>query len=157
MLGPPDPNQPNGRPVSSPGLAFRTYEILNVHNPEDLDVILFQIREDHPDALLVFQEFVVAKFRNEIGDFIKVNHLPTMSQYKPLIERGALRYYYTDILALRRQAATYVDKIIKGARPDELPVELPSNFEFIVNLKTARAFGLTIPQSVFSFADQVIE
>ena len=80
-----------------------------------------------------------------------------MSQHKWLIEHGALLYYYTDFLALRRQAATYVVKVIKGAKPGELPVEQPSRFEFIVNLKTAREFGLTIPQSVVAFADQLIE
>ena len=142
---------------SIPGLTYQIYKIQDANNQEDLNVILSQIREDHADALFVFPEFNVAKFENEIGDFIRANHLPTMSQHKWLLEHGALMYYYTDVYALRRQAATYVAKIIKGAKPGELPVEQPSRFEFIVNLKTAREFGLTIPQSVVAFADQVIE
>jgi len=150
-----DANQP--RPVSIPGLVLRAYEIGNVQNPEDLDVILSQVLEYHADALFLFPEFVVAKFGNKIGEFIRANNLPTMSEDQGLIERGALLYYYTDFLELRRRAATYVDKIIKGAKPGDLPVEQPSKFNFIVNLKAAQELGLTIPQSILSFADQVME
>ena len=74
-----------------------------------------------------------------------------------MIQRGALLHYYTDTLALRRRAAAFVDKVIKGANPGDLPVEQPSKFEFIVNLKTARSLGLTVPPAILAFADQVIE
>jgi len=77
---------------------------------------------------LIFPDFVVGKYGDEIGQFITTNHLPAMTQLRGLLERGALLYYYTDVLALRRRAATYVDKIVKGARPADLPVEQPSRF-----------------------------
>jgi putative ABC transport system substrate-binding protein len=149
---------PNDRPPSIPGLTLLTYEIQNTNNQEDLNVIFSQIREDHADALFLFPIFNVVKYQNEIGDFIRSNHLPTMSQTKWQIQHGgALLFYFMDFFAMRRYAATYVAKIIKGAKPGELSVEQPSRFEFIVNLMTAREFGLTIPQSVVGFADQLIE
>ena len=80
-----------------------------------------------------------------------------MCQETSFVEPGGLLYYYTDWLELRRRAADYVDKIFKGAKPGDLPVEQPSRFEFIVNLKTAHALGLTIPLSMLGFADEVIE
>jgi putative ABC transport system substrate-binding protein len=80
-----------------------------------------------------------------------------MYQDKAFVEDGGLLSYYTDWLELRRQAAIYVDKVLKGAKPADLPVEQPSRFELVINLKTAAALGLTLPQSILGMADTVIE
>ena len=80
-----------------------------------------------------------------------------MFQHPIYVERGGLMSYYTNFNDLRRQSADYVDKIFKGAKPADLPVQQPSRFELLVNLKTATMLGLTIPQSILAFADRVIE
>jgi putative ABC transport system substrate-binding protein len=141
------------------GLAVSIYPLTGVRNLDDLRAIFSKILEDRADALFLSPDFVIGKYPDEISDFIISNRIPAMSQHSALIVAGrsALLYYYTDFGALRRRAAAFVDKIIKGAMPAELPVEEPSKFEFVVNLKTARALGLTIPQSIIAFADRVIE
>ena len=80
-----------------------------------------------------------------------------MCQTLPCIESAGLVYYYTDILDYRRRAAVYVDKIIRGAKPADLPVEQPTRFQLIVNLKTAEALGLQLPSTILSVADKIIE
>jgi putative ABC transport system substrate-binding protein len=85
------------------------------------------------------------------------NRLPTVSDGIPFAEEGGLLFYGPDQKPMFRHAATYVDKILKGAKPADLPVEQPTKFEFVINLKTARALDLTIPQSVLFRADRVIK
>ena len=91
-----------------------------------------------------------------IIDFATANRLPTMFGIGRFVEAGGLMSYWTDMGGLRRRAATYVDKILKGARPADLPVERPMKFELIINLKTAQALGLTIPPTLLFQADEVI-
>lgn len=140
-----------------PGATLLFQNFGQINTDKDLDANLGRMVEDGCEALFLYPEFVFIKYLDSIREFIKARRLPVMVQQKNLIDDGALLYYYTDFLELRRRAATYVDKIIRGARPGELPVEQPSKFEFIVNLNTARELGLTIPQSIIAFADQVIE
>jgi len=132
-------------------------DVNGVKSNTDLDSVLTKIIDEHADALFVFPEFVNNKYEQEILEFISTNKLPSMGQHTSFVEQGGLLYYYTDWLELRRQAAGYVDKIFKGAKPEDLPVEQPSRFELIVNLKTAHALGLTIPMAMLGFADKVIE
>jgi putative ABC transport system substrate-binding protein len=139
------------------GITQLTYDLVDVRDTDQLANMFNHILADRADALLVHPEFVIEKYAEEIGKFITSNRLPTLTQTKPLISKGALLYYYTDQLKLRRQAATFVHKIIKGAKPSDLPVEQPSKFEFIVNLQTARALGLSVPSAITAFADQLIE
>ena len=109
------------------------------------------------DALFVFPDFVNNKYRATVIDAVLTHRWPCMAQDQPFVEAGCLLFYYTDWLELRRRAAAYVDKIFKGAKPADLPVEQPSRFQLIVNLKTAGALGLTLPQSILGFADRLIE
>jgi putative ABC transport system substrate-binding protein len=83
--------------------------------------------------------------------------LPTMSEQREVADAGGLMSYIPDFADLMRRGATYVDKILKGAKPADLPVELPTKFDFVINLKTAQAIGLTIPESVLLQATEVIQ
>jgi putative ABC transport system substrate-binding protein len=105
----------------------------------------------------VFPDFVNDKYWKLLTDFITTSRIPSMCQQPRCVENGGLLYYFTDWFELRRRAAFYVDKILKAAKPADLPVEQPSRFELIVNLKTAEALGLNIPQSILGMADRLIE
>jgi putative ABC transport system substrate-binding protein len=95
--------------------------------------------------------------QKRIVDLAITNRLPSMYQGSTWVESGGLMSYSTDDLAMYRRAATYVDKILKGTKPADLPIEQPTKFEFVINLKTAKALNLTIPQSVLFRADRVIK
>jgi putative ABC transport system substrate-binding protein len=92
-----------------------------------------------------------------VVDWALKHRLPTISAYASTTLSGGLLSYGTDLYAMPRRAAVFVDKILKGARPADLPIEQPTKFELVINLKTAKALGLTIPQSLLQRADQVIE
>ncbi len=93
----------------------------------------------------------------ETADLAKKHRLPLMVRARPEVEMGGLMSYYADALDYHRRAASYVDKILKGAKPTDLPVEQPTKFELVINLKTAKALGLTIPQSILVRADEIIQ
>jgi putative ABC transport system substrate-binding protein len=96
-------------------------------------------------------------FRAEIANLAAKHRLPSMSPYREAAEAGGLMAYGANLADQLRRAATYVDKILKGAKPGDIPVEQPTKFELVINLKTAKALGLTIPPSLLLRADQVIE
>ena len=108
-------------------------------------------------ALLVVDDSVFTAQRAKIAEFALKNRLPTMYGARPMVQAGGLMTYGPDYGDLYRRAAGYVKKILQGAKPGDLPVEQPTKFELVVNLKTAKALGLTIPQSLLQRADQVIE
>jgi putative ABC transport system substrate-binding protein len=95
--------------------------------------------------------------RKRLVDLAAKNRLPTVYPWREAVEAGGLISYAPHLPDLYRRAATYVDKILKGAQPGDLPVEQPTKFELVINLKTAKALGLTIPQSVLARADEVIQ
>jgi putative ABC transport system substrate-binding protein len=129
----------------------------DVKTLDELTAALTAIVRERADGLFVFPNFINGKHEDRILDFAATNRLPTMFQSDESVEAGGLMSYYTNWLDLRRRAATYVDKILKGAKPGELPVEQPTKFDLVINLKTARALGLTIPQSVLLRADKRIQ
>ena len=113
--------------------------------------------KDPPDALIVLSP-IYAAYRNEIVEFAIKTKVPLSFDTSGLAgEPGALLSYGADISALFRRAATFVDKILKGAKPADLPVEQPEKFDLVVNLKTAKALGIAIPQTLLATADKVIE
>jgi putative ABC transport system substrate-binding protein len=110
-----------------------------------------------PDALIVLSP-IYAAYRNELVNLTTRTGVPLTFDTKYLAEEpGALLSYGVDLTLLFRRAATYVDKILKETKPADLPVEQPTKFELVVNLKTAQALGLTIPQSIIARSDEVIE
>jgi len=108
-------------------------------------------------ALVVLPTPMFFTERGRLVDLAAKNRLPTVFPYREFVDVGGLMAYGPDLADLSRRAATYVDKILKGANPGDLPVEQPTKFDLVINLKTAKALGLTIPPSLLLRADQVIE
>ena len=133
-------------------------QFVGVRASEDLAQAFAAIAKGRPDALLLLADLrVFLHNRTRIVDFAVQNHLPGVYPYRELVEAGGLMSFGPNYVNMYRRAAEYVDKILKGAKPADIPVEQPTNFELIINMKTARALGLKIPQSVLVRADRVIE
>jgi putative ABC transport system substrate-binding protein len=109
------------------------------------------------DAVTVQSTNVFFIERRRLADLAVKHRLPAIFLVREFVDAGGLMSYGANVAELHRRAATYVDKILKGAKPGDLPVEQPTKFELVINLKTAKAIGLTIPPSVLARADQVIE
>lgn len=131
--------------------------ILPVGKVEDLEAALAAIVKGHPDALFILADRVYLHSRRRIMDFAIKNRLPSITAYPELAEAGGLMSFGPSYEDMHRRAATFVDKILKGAKPADLPVEQPTKFELIINGKTAKVLGLKIPQSLLIMADKVIE
>jgi len=123
----------------------------------ELQGVLRGVAKGGAGALLVIDDLVISSLRTRILDFAARNRLPVIARYKDFAEDGGLIAYGPKVPDMYRRAATLVDKILKGAKPADLPVEEPTRFELVVNLKTAKTLGLTIPPSVLIRADQVIQ
>ncbi len=108
-------------------------------------------------ALAVLSTPMFAGERRRLVDLAAKNRLPTVFSFSVYVEAGGLMSYGPNVADMFRRAATYVDKILKGAKPGDLPVEQPTKFELVISLKAAKALGLTIPLSVLARADQVVE
>ena len=128
---------------------------LEVRGPGDIDPTLKTLASERPDALWV--HLVALPFRARLLEYAAANRLPTIAQSSVWPQFGGLMSYGPDGADLARRAADQVVKILKGAKPGDLPVEQPTKFEFVINLKTAKALGVTIPPSLLARADQVIE
>ena len=129
----------------------------DVRGPKDFAAAFAGIAEEHPEALLVLQDAVTMQHRKEIVDFAIQQHLPSMYQEKEWVEAGGLISYGEDLRSMYRRAAYFVDRIFKGAKPADLPVEQAAKFEMVLNLRTAKAIGLSIPDSILALADEVVE
>jgi putative ABC transport system substrate-binding protein len=125
--------------------------------PQDLDSAFKAIAKERPEALIPLDDPLIFQERHRIADFALQQRLPTASFQRFFTEAGTLLSYGPSFADLFRRAATYVDKILKGANPADLPVEQPIKFELVINLKTAKALGLKIPPSLLQRADQIIE
>ncbi len=131
-------------------------QILDVLSPTDIETAFRNANKAHAKAVLVLASAVVAPHRTQVIDFAAKSRLPAVYPYLEYVEAGRLMSYGVQVNDLYRRAAIYVDKILKGAKPADLPVEQPKNFVFIVNLKAAKQIGLMIPPNVLARADRVI-
>ncbi len=141
---------------AGPRLGIRIYP-LAVRDPEELQKAFGVATKERAGALFVIEEAVMVSNRTRVLGLASKHRLPTSSQYKEFAEAGGLLTYGPDLPDLFRRAASYVDKILKGTKPVDLPVEQPRKFELVINQKTAKQIGLTIPQSMLYRADKVIK
>ena len=132
-------------------------QLLEARHQNEIDTAFAAMARERPDALLVMADPMLDSQRQRIVDLAMKTHLPAIYQWREFAESGGLMSYGADIFALYRRLPMYVDKVLKGAKPAELPVEQPTKYELVINLKTAKALGLTIPRSLLLRADHVIE
>ena len=156
--------------ISNPGMALRVQETqvaadrsrvtllrIGVRNLDELESALAGLSAHRPDVVLVTAEPFTIRHRERIVDFLVQQRIPAIFEDRAFVDAGGLMSYGPSIGENFRQAATYVDKILKGAKPADLPVSQPTKFELVINLKTAKAIGLTLPQPLLLRADEVIQ
>ena len=132
-------------------------QLLEARGPNEFDGAFAAMAKERVGALLVLSDAMLNSHRTRLADLAARSRLPAAFGVRESVEAGGLMSYGPSFLDLFQRAATYVDKILKGAKPGDLPVEQPSKFELVINLKTAKALGLTIPQSLLQRADEVIQ
>jgi putative ABC transport system substrate-binding protein len=130
---------------------------LEVRGSNDFNNAFSKLKKLNADALLPLGDPVIVSYQNQIVDFAAKNRLPAIYHRREFVEAGGLMSYGPSYNDLFRRAATYVDKILKGAKPGDLPIEQPTKFELVINLKAAKARGPMIPQSLLLRADEVIQ
>jgi putative ABC transport system substrate-binding protein len=156
-----NPNQPGQ------SIAFKDMQIaaqvlkmsvisLEVRNREEIGRLLLEKGKDRPQALAELPDPLIFFNRKLVAEFAAKHKLPAIYSFSEYVEAGGLMSYGTSFPDLFRRAATYVDKILKGAKPAELPVEQPTKFELVINLKAAKQTGLTIPPNVLARANRII-
>ena len=151
-------NAQNLREVELAAKAFGVkLQYLDVLSPKDIETAFRAASKGRADAVLMLPGSVLALQRAQLTDLAIKSRLPAIYPQTEYTEDGGLMSYGVSIAELHRRAATYVDKILKGAKPADLPVEQPTKFELIINLKAAKQIGLTIPPNVLARADRVIK
>jgi putative ABC transport system substrate-binding protein len=130
---------------------------LEVRKPADIDAALETATDQHADALITVEDPLTIDFRKKIAEFAANHRLPSISGLRVFADSGFLMTYGADFADILRRSVVYVDKILKGAKPSDLPIEQPTTFEMVINLKTAKSLGLTIPSLLLARADEVIE
>jgi putative tryptophan/tyrosine transport system substrate-binding protein len=155
---------------SNPGMAKRVQETeiaadrshvllhtVGPRNADELEAAFADLLSEHPDALLVTTEAFTRKYQSRILDFANGNKIPAMFEDSSFVEAGGLMSYGPDYQEVFRTAAVLVAKILKGAKPADLPIEQPTTFELVLNLKTAKAIGREVPPGLLALANRVIE
>ena len=130
---------------------------LEIREPPDLDAALEAATGRHADALVAVEDPLTSDLRKKVAEFAIDHRLPTISGLRVFADSGALMSYGADLADIIRRSVVYVDKILKGAKPSDLPVEQPTKFELVINLKTAKLLGLTVPPLLLARADEIIE
>jgi putative ABC transport system substrate-binding protein len=157
-----DPSSPSGSgwlrhlEVGAQRLGVKLLPV-QISGPGELETAFAALAKEDPDALLLLPHSILFTLRKELADLALRRRLRAISTWREFAEEGGLMSYGQDLAENYKRAATYVDRILKGAKPADLPVEQPTNFELVINLKTAKALGVTIPQSVLLRAGKVIE
>jgi putative tryptophan/tyrosine transport system substrate-binding protein len=136
------------------GLTIQPWEI---RVAEDFEGVIAALNKERPEGLYASSSLVITANGKRIADFALKSRLPSMYASKEAVDAGGLIYYGADLADSYRRVAYYVDRILKGAKPADLPVEQPTKFELVINLRTAKQIGVTIPQSVLYRADRVIK
>jgi putative ABC transport system substrate-binding protein len=153
-------------PVSAPQLRWTEVaagslgmqlQVVDVRDPKELEGAFSTMSRERAGGLTVLADPMFLSQRTRIADLAARTRLPAMFNVRQYVEAGGLMSYGPSLADLWRRAATFVDKILKGARPADLPVEQPTRFELVINLRTTKALGLTIPQSILIRADHVIQ
>jgi putative ABC transport system substrate-binding protein len=158
-----NPANPNNRAriptmqAAAKSLRLTLEPLVGVGDSEQLEKGFGAIVAARSQALIMESDLALLSRREQIVDFATKRRLPGLYAYREFVEIGGLASYAPSYPAMFRRAAVYVDKILKGARPGELPIEQPTKFELVINLKTAKTLGLTIPQSLLLRADEVIQ
>ncbi len=139
-------------------VAFRLkLEFLDISDPKEIESMFRAAAKARADAVLVLQSPIFNSYRAHIAELAVKNRIPTVYPASQYVVDGGLMSYGVSIADLDRRAASYVDRILKGAKPADLPVEQPTKFELVINLKTAKQIGITIPPQVLARADKVIK
>jgi putative tryptophan/tyrosine transport system substrate-binding protein len=151
----------NAQSLTEVELAARAFKLqlqyLDVLDPKDIETAFRAASNGRADGVLVLNSPVFASSRTQVVDLAMKSRLPAIYYSSEFVEDGGLMTYSTSLTDLRRRASAYVDKILKGAKPGDIPIEQPTKFELVINLKTAKQIGLTIPQRVLARADRVIK
>jgi putative tryptophan/tyrosine transport system substrate-binding protein len=134
-----------------------TIQSIGVHDLNSFDSAFAVVERGRVAALLTLIDPFTREYRQQIVDFAAQRHLPAIYDAREFVQSGGLISYGPSLLAMQRRLAEYVDKIFKGAKPGDLPVEQPTKFELVINLKAAKALGITVPQTLLVAADEVIQ
>src|SRR5215468_2312877 len=134
-----------------------TLQALPPRSDSDLPGVFEAIAKGHVDVVFALDDVLITSHKRQILDWATKNRLPVISQYREFTEAGALISYGPSIRDMYRRAAYFVDKILKGAKPGELPVEQPTQLELVINLKAAKVLGITVPQSLLARADEILK
>ena len=157
-----NPANPGSAPqLRAAEVAARAFDVqlqtLEARLPQEIDSAFAAMTRERAGALVILVDGVFTNQVNQIAKLAAHRHLPSIYGLREYADAGGLMVYSANVLDLERRAATYVDRIIKGTKAGDVPVEQPTNFDLVINLKTAKALGLTIPPSLLLRADQIIE
>jgi len=137
-------------------LALRA-QTFAVGGPAYFNSVLDAVRKTRPGGLVVLSSPLLLHERKRLADFASKSRLPAISMFREFADAGGLMAYGPNFIDMNRRVGTVIDRILKGAKPADVPIERPTKFELVINVKTAKALGLTIPQSLLVRADQLIE
>ena len=154
-------NPSHGHELKEVQAAAKTLKLqlhrVDARSPEEFDRAFAAMARERADGLLVLVDSMFAIYRNRLAELSATHRLPTMHGIREFVVAGGLMAYGVNLVDYVDGAAFYVDRILRGARPGDLPIEQPTKFELVINLKTARSLGLTFPASLLLRADQVFE